>query len=1059
MLSKGKEMQPTSLEVFKTKYAFGTEEVPEDSFHRIAYALAKQESLEGTAPYDVVYVGGLSPHQGYRYREFLTALQNGAIPAGRIASNIGAEASKPNTSLINCTVSKNLPDSIEGIATTLKEAMLTLAKGCGIGYCCSSLRPKDAFVNGVGATTSGSLSFIEIFDTMCSTIASAGGRRGAQMVTMHIWHPDIFEFIKKKREVGKFTQFNMSVLITKEFMWAKEKDLSWDLYFPLHKKEANDKIDTRWISNFPFQSDDYRKANSEPTFEEVVQCEIYQTVRARDLWDLIMESTYNHAEPGVLFIDEINEGNPLNCVETIVATNPSLAKGTLVHTKEGIFPIELLENKQFQVRALDGTWGNATCWLSSEKTKTVSIDFGSSKVIRATPKHKFPVVDRETGSIKRKLVSELQAGDEVPKNLVEPLGIEGDTTLTEEEGFFLGLWLADGSLTVRKTGGYAMYLSFNKQDRDLADRALTYLNSIKINPSAISDRGNEFSIQLTTTTTIEYLMTKLGVHSGVKHIPSIVYTSNDSFIKGFIDGLISGDGHVDVKQSRVTLVNKDKEFILSVAKLLSFMGITGIITESLQTGSFPNGKDYGRLYSRVALTYGKAASQKFASLFSLTCNRKQRALEVIVDNAMKKGTRRDYYLTIANLSLNELEEPVWDISVEHPQHLFPIEWGYTGNCGEQPLPEYGSCLLGSIILSKFVKKPFKPSSYKGIVEAKGGLFKGIAHVVEQSSSTFDWELFDKTARTFVRMLDNVVELHGLALPEQAHEILHKRRHGMGYTGLGTALNLLGIKYGSVEAVAFTEEVTKRLAVINLEESYKLGEEKGCAPIFEDADVYADWLHHQFTQKVIEESQLRLTIGGGMRPRFTHATSIAPTGTLSIAYGNNCSNGIEPSFAHSYYRNMLVQGKKTKKRVEVLSEEAYLWKELHGEAPYPDWFVTAQDITPEEHVAMQAVAQKWIDSSISKTVHIPTETSFEDFKGVYDLAYISGLKGCTTYRPQAGFTAVLQTKESLQNTFYKFTLEAGNEVELCAFDTIWYDGEAHEVENLYCALNQGYYGQL
>ena len=345
------------------------------------------------------------------------------------------------------------------------------------------------------------------------------------------------------------------------------------------------------------------------------------------------------------------------------------------------------------------------------------------------------------------------------------------------------------------------------------------------------------------------------------------------------------------------------------------------------------------------------------------------------------------------------------------------------------------------------------------MEAKGGLFKGIAHVVEQSSSTFDWELFDKTARTFVRMLDNVVELHGLALPEQAHEILHKRRHGMGYTGLGTALNLLGIKYGSVEAVAFTEEVTKRLAVINLEESYKLGEEKGCAPIFEDADVYADWLHHQFTQKVIEESQLRLTIGGGMRPRFTHATSIAPTGTLSIAYGNNCSNGIEPSFAHSYYRNMLVQGKKTKKRVEVLSEEAYLWKELHGEAPYPDWFVTAQDITPEEHVAMQAVAQKWIDSSISKTVHIPTETSFEDFKGVYDLAYISGLKGCTTYRPQAGFTAVLQTKESLQNTFYKFTLEAGNEVELCAFDTIWYDGEAHEVENLYCALNQGYYGQL
>lgn len=248
-------------------------------------------------------------------------------------------------------------------------------------------------------------------------------------------------------------------------------------------------------------------------------------------------------------------------------------------------------------------------------------------------------------------------------------------------------------------------------------------------------------------------------------------------------------------------------------------------------------------------------------------------------------------------------------------------------------------------------------------------------------SYFDWETFDKTVRTFVRMLDNVVELHGLALPEQAHEILYKRRHGMGYTGLGTTLNLLGMKYGSPEAIAFCEEVTKRLAVINLEENYKLGEEKGCAPIFEDDEIYWSWWNHPFTQKVNKEAGYI----SANRPRFTHATSIAPTGTISLAFGNNCSNGIEPSFSHSYFRNVIVPNKKTKKRVEVLSEEALLWKELNGDASYPEWFVTTQDITPDAHIAMQAAAQKWVDSSISKCV--AEGTKIITSKGILPIEYL------------------------------------------------------------------------
>jgi len=311
------------------------------------------------------------------------------------------------------------------------------------------------------------------------------------------------------------------------------------------------------------------------------------------------------------------------------------------------------------------------------------------------------------------------------------------------------------------------------------------------------------------------------------------------------------------------------------------------------------------------------------------------------------------------------------------------------------------------------------------------------------------------------MLDNVVELHGLALPEQAHEILHKRRHGMGYTGLGTTLNLLGMKYGSPEAIEFCEEVTKRLAVINLEEGVNLAKEKGQAPIFEDTEVWNSLVQHSFIVKMFEASSDTNKLFKEAQQygcRFTHATSIAPTGTISLAFGNNCSNGIEPSFAHSYFRNVIIPNKKTKKRVEVLSEEALLWRALYGDKPYPEWFVTTQDITPEAHIAMQAAAQKWIDSSISKTINCPSDISFEDFKDIYLNAYDAGLKGVTTYRPSGGFTAVLQTSEHLE-TIYEFTLEDGTTVRAKASDTIWYDGEEHEVENLFCALNEGYYGKL
>jgi ribonucleoside-diphosphate reductase alpha chain len=254
------------------------------------------------------------------YEEFLWALRRGAIPAGRITSNAGAREHKPATSTINCTVSGTINDSMNGILDKVHEAGLTLKAGCGIGYEFSTLRPKGAYVSGAGAYTSGPLSFMDIYDKMCFTVSSAGGRRGAQMATFEIGHPDVMEFIRAKREDGRLRQFNCSLLITDEFMDAVANDQDWALAFPITPQEATE-----------LDIDDPEQVlwREWPVFDEyvtredgLVACKVYKKIPARRMWDMIMSSTYDFAEPGFILIDRINEMNNNWFCENIRATNP-----------------------------------------------------------------------------------------------------------------------------------------------------------------------------------------------------------------------------------------------------------------------------------------------------------------------------------------------------------------------------------------------------------------------------------------------------------------------------------------------------------------------------------------------------------------------------------------------------------------------------------------------------------------------------------------------------------------------------------------------------------------
>ncbi len=534
----------------------------EDSWRRVARALAAVEAEP--ALWEDRFYRAL---EGFRF-----------LPAGRILAGAGTGRT---VTLFNCFVMGTIPNSMEGIFQALKEAALTMQQGGGIGYDFSTLRPRGAPVEGVGADASGPLSFMDVWDAMCRTIMSAGSRRGAMMATLRCDHPDIEDFVSAKQDPARLRMFNLSVLATDAFMAAVEADADWPLVF---------------------------------------EGKTYRTVRARDLWDRIMRATYDYAEPGVIFIDRINRANNLWYAETISATNP---------------------------------------------------------------------------------------------------------------------------------------------------------------------------------------------------------------------------------------------------------------------------------------------------------------------------------------------------------------------CGEQPLPPYGACLLGSVNLAALVRAPF---------EAGAGVDEG--------------ELVELVT-TAVRMMDDVVDVSRFPLPEQAEEARAKRRIGLGVTGLADALAMCGLRYGDEAALARTEDWLRTVRDAAYRASVELAREKGAFPLF-DRERYLEGEVIRSLPDDIREGIARHGIRNAL------LTSIAPTGTISL-FAGNVSSGIEPIFAVSYTRKVLQKdGSRTEE--EVVDYAVSWWRELRGEAELPDSFVSAQTLSPMDHVRMQAVAQRYVDSSISKTINVPAEIDFEAFKDVYLEAFRQGCKGCTTYRPNEVTGAVLAVAE-------------------------------------------------
>ena len=341
----------------------------------------------------------------------------------------------------------------------------------------------------------------------------------------------------------------------------------------------------------------------------------------------------------------------------------------------------------------------------------------------------------------------------------------------------------------------------------------------------------------------------------------------------------------------------------------------------------------------------------------------------------------------------------------------------TNPCGEQPLPPYGACLLGSINLAKLVANPFG------------------------ADATLDEGALNDLVATAVRMMDNVVDASNFPLEQQAQEAQAKRRIGLGVTGLADALLMVGQRYGSDEAAATAERWLKAIARSAYLASVELAKEKGAFPLF-DAEKYLA----SGTMQAMDEDVRTAIATHGIRNALL--TSIAPTGTISL-YAGNVSSGIEPVFAYSYTRKVLQKdGSRTEE--EVVDYAVQMWRDRFGDVPLPDYFVNAQTLAPLDHVKMQAAAQKWVDSSISKTINCPEDISFTDFKDVYMTAYETGCKGCTTYRPNDVTGSVLSVSETSEKTpevdqgadviYMSEPLDRPQELEGSTYKLKWPDSE-------------------
>ncbi|MFG6459979.1 LAGLIDADG family homing endonuclease [Roseateles sp. DXS20W] len=982
-------VQDISSEVLIEKYAKGGEQTPDELRERVARALAAAEKPADRARWAAA---------------FLEAQQRGFVPAGRIMSAAGTELS---ATLINCFVQPvgdsiaTAEDGVPGIYTALTEAAETMRRGGGVGYDFSRIRPAGAWVGSTRSHASGPISYMRVFDRSCETVESAGSRRGAQMGVLRCDHPDIEAFIHAKDQ-GDLRNFNISIGVTDAFMQAVQADGLVEL---AHKAQP---------SAEQIEAGAYQRGDGQW---------VYRKVRARELWDQVMRSTYDHAEPGVLFLDRINADNNLHYCETIAATNPCVTADTWTMTADGPRQVGELIGRPFHAIVDGKAYATESAGFFATGVKpVVRLSTREGHALRLTGDHPVRRVTRKT----RYLVeaewvpaADVKPGDELMLHDHRALdGWEGPRS--EAEGYLLGLLIGDGTLKADKAVLSVWAPELKAVGSDVGHRPASVDSVMRAAETAmraavvsradfqgwqrpIAGRG-EFRL---ASTGLRDLAGALGATPGNKRITPAMEATSSGFHRGLLRGLFDADGSVQGSQDKgvsVRLTQADLMQLQAAQRMLARLGIASTIYQDRHPAGLqrlPDGQGGERDYERRAvheLVISGDNLRRYADQVGFEDSAKQSRLDELLSAYRRELNRERFTATVEAITPDGVEA-VYDVTVEHV-HAFDANGLYVHNCAEQPLPPYGCCCLGSIDLTRFVRDPFS------------------------AKPVFDEAGFAEVVAVATRMLDNVLDVTPWPLSAQAQEAANKRRVGLGFTGLGDALVMLNLRYDTPAARDMASRISEIMRDAAYAASSDLAAERGSFPLF-NADLYLSG--GSFASRLPQALKDKIRAQG---LRNSHLLSIAPTGTISLAFADNASNGIEPAFSWAYTRKKRLSQAEGGgfKEYQVEDHAWRLYRHLFGaDAPLSDAFVTALELSAADHAAMVAAVAPYIDTSISKTVNVPADYPYEDFQDLYVQAWQSKLKGLATYRPNSVLGSVLSvTPEVKQPEPLRADVEGANQ---------------------------------
>ena len=955
-----------------------------------------------------------------KYKEFLWLLSDfRGSTGGRITANIGVDE-LTSTTLYNCFVHNaadlNIKDidSINGIFSMLKSQAHTLKSEGGYGTNFSWIRPRGTYIRGIGARTPGVIKFMELWDKSAEIITMGDDsvskldsktyekkkiRKGAQMGVLCCWHPDIEQFINAKLIPGKFTKFNISVGITSGFMQAVLNDDSWDLKFP---DTSFERYDLEW-------SGDLEKWESK-NYPIIV----YKTIKAKTLWESIMKATYSRNDPGVIFLDIANKMNPLSYAENIMATNPCFSENTMIAVADGrnLVSIKQLakEDKDVPVYSLNKETGMIEIKMGRHprvtgyNKKLLRVHLDDQSYIDVTPDHKFVLLD---GTIVE--AQYLKPGYSLPRFTKD---LEPVKTGSKD---YYRIYTNTKNQEKDKISEYKLISQFYKKDEIYNKSKQSGLDSAKCDPRALQTCLN---------------MREQGYKARVEN--NIVYVTNTC----------------EICKNEFEIDHDHRE-----TKVCSEPCRLAYLDRYYSNKADENKREQCRVYSALKFDLNRKPLRKE---WELKC--KEEEIPFRLGKTMKYGFKSFKELSSAAENYNHkvvrIEEldglhTVYNITVDDNHTVAAItsirnkrnnNW-YSGillpNCGEITMGT-GVCLLFSLNLVKYIKK-------------------------EDDRYCFDFDTFKKAVSIATRLADNVNDISKTPLPEYHEAILDKRRIGLGVIGLGSLHYMLGIRYGSEESLKLINDIFKAKAETEILASAKLGKEKGSFRLF-DRDKYFSSYWWK-TIPISEEVKKEVEQIGEMRN--SHHAANAPTGNMSLYLG--CvSNGIEPVIWREYDRWITVsdfekaslkeeglefpdvltgewfetnifkesqvgtdevlfgtyngdeyQVDKNRGLTKKVAIKDYGWafvqenytKEEIDIMEHDGVFASIDDLNINEHIGPLKVITKYVNMNSSKTVNIPNDYSYDDFKDLYMDAWKNNIKGITSYRAGT-MVSVMENKDSI-----------------------------------------------